>query len=64
MWDYHVVLVLRPRAVLSENVPSGGETTEDTAWVYDFDSRLPLPCRWTGACGATPPSVQVASPEG
>lgn len=47
VWDYHVVLVLRPR-LMRTNASSNGETTEADAWVYDFDSRGPLPCRWLG----------------
>ncbi|KDR81797.1 hypothetical protein GALMADRAFT_240006 [Galerina marginata CBS 339.88] len=41
IWDYHVILVLRPRHK---------DTTEvnepHTSWVYDFDTRLSMPCEW------------------
>lgn len=49
VWDYHVVLVLRPRA-LGSRAPSGGETAgaRPDAWVYDLDSRCPVPCRANG----------------
>lgn len=42
VWDYHVVLLLRPRqAALNEN----GRTM---SWVYDFDTILPVPCPGQG----------------
>ncbi|RDX52697.1 hypothetical protein OH76DRAFT_1399945 [Lentinus brumalis] len=69
VWDYHVVLVLRPHAntqgdhefaacgpsppppphpnaatsqAHSDPAPDG----VDQAWVYDFDTTLPVPCPW------------------
>ncbi|KAK7467065.1 hypothetical protein VKT23_004126 [Stygiomarasmius scandens] len=33
VWDYHVILVLRPRAL----------STEMSSWVYDYDTRLGMP---------------------
>ena len=61
VWDYHVVLVLRPRVgcpqlQTGDNLSSNGEFPEVsarspmnlTAWVYDYDSRLPAPCTWRG----------------
>ncbi|KAJ3779410.1 N-terminal glutamine amidase-domain-containing protein [Lentinula raphanica] len=36
VWDYHVVVVLRPQ-VYTSNLRS---------WVYDFDTRLGLPVTW------------------
>ncbi|CCM03693.1 uncharacterized protein FIBRA_05838 [Fibroporia radiculosa] len=56
IWDYHVVLVLRLRAHTQfrpeDPEPSAGSESaswEGEAWVYDFDTRLPIPCRCTGA---------------
>ncbi|KAF9036672.1 N-terminal glutamine amidase-domain-containing protein [Panaeolus papilionaceus] len=54
VWDYHVVLVLRPRnmQIGVDAEAEGGELQEVTAvpegecWVYDFDSRLESPCPW------------------
>jgi len=37
VWDYHVILLLRPRQGFNEN----GRTM---SWVYDFDTTLPVPC--------------------
>ncbi|OCH90302.1 hypothetical protein OBBRIDRAFT_812793 [Obba rivulosa] len=42
VWDYHVILILQPR----EPCRHRNEASEDGAWVYDFDTRLPNPCRW------------------
>ena len=38
VWDYHVVLVLRP-------VPGecDGQTIRTGSWIYDFDTTLDLP---------------------
>jgi protein N-terminal glutamine amidohydrolase len=38
VWDYHCILVLRPRL----NSASG------PAWVYDYDTCLAIPCCWSG----------------
>ena len=47
VWDYHVILVLRPR-LLRKLASAHGEMAEADAWIYDFDTRCPLPCRWLG----------------
>jgi len=45
VWDYHVVLVLK-----SSTLPRTGSNDASTpepnsmSWVYDFDTRLPIPC--------------------
>lgn len=49
VWDYHVVLVLRPRDhVLPRNAPEAdGVTVLDgrtRSWTYDFDTCLDVPC--------------------
>ncbi|KAI0956822.1 hypothetical protein AcW1_005409 [Taiwanofungus camphoratus] len=49
VWDYHVVLVLLPRAQTEPNDlgPNGSEArAENETWVYDFDTRLSVPCNW------------------
>lgn len=50
LWDYHVILVLRPRrsASLIGQSPFEFETEGRLSWVYDFDTRLPIPCAWNG----------------
>ncbi|KAH9929648.1 N-terminal glutamine amidase-domain-containing protein, partial [Amylocystis lapponica] len=61
VWDYHVVLALLPRGrpgALDEGEVSAG--SRRAAWVYDFDTRLPLPCRWLGTC---PTHIAGMSPE-
>ncbi|KZT74009.1 hypothetical protein DAEQUDRAFT_661282 [Daedalea quercina L-15889] len=54
VWDYHVILVLRSRDHMQskeqdpaqrEDGEQQAEAAED-AWVYDFDTRLPVPSRW------------------
>ncbi|KAH9857637.1 N-terminal glutamine amidase-domain-containing protein [Lenzites betulinus] len=65
VWDYHVVLVLLPRGAPPD---SRGEThrspaAEDDsqgrpvreAWVYDFDTTLPVPCHWRAYIAGTFP---------
>ncbi|KIJ30297.1 hypothetical protein M422DRAFT_36601 [Sphaerobolus stellatus SS14] len=40
IWDYHVILALRPRRATGDDIG-------DIAWVYDFDSNLaPIPQPW------------------
>ncbi|KAF9566342.1 hypothetical protein CPC08DRAFT_814909 [Agrocybe pediades] len=53
IWDYHVILVLRPRneADTLESLDSGSlsaqyEADQSGSWVYDFDTTLPVPCQW------------------
>ncbi|RDB24108.1 Protein N-terminal glutamine amidohydrolase [Hypsizygus marmoreus] len=53
VWDYHVLLVLRPHSfaiqahpapiniITSSKAPSYGQ---NTTWAYDFDTQLDLPC--------------------
>ncbi|KAL0947067.1 hypothetical protein HGRIS_013208 [Hohenbuehelia grisea] len=52
VWDYHVIMILRPR---KRSLSADGDTVlrvkdeqdDDTraiSWVYDFDTHLPLPC--------------------
>ncbi|EKM55911.1 uncharacterized protein PHACADRAFT_256845 [Phanerochaete carnosa HHB-10118-sp] len=55
LWDYHVLLVLRART-LRKMCPPGGEAAERAhAWVYDLDSRAPVPCCWQDYMHATFP---------
>jgi len=50
VWDYHVILILRPRNHLGQNVAESGVVPlplpEEKAhtWAYDFDTCLDLPC--------------------
>ncbi|GBE82628.1 hypothetical protein SCP_0410130 [Sparassis crispa] len=52
VWDYHVVLVLRPTPPLARGRAvdelkfSNPEVHGPGAWVYDFDTLLPVPCSW------------------
>jgi protein N-terminal glutamine amidohydrolase len=47
VWDYHCILVLRPRA----RAASASAAPDATwAWVFDYDSRLAMPCCWSGEC--------------
>ncbi|KAI0648246.1 N-terminal glutamine amidase-domain-containing protein [Trametes meyenii] len=58
VWDYHVVLVLLPRAPHDSgdgsHIASGVGSDSGPfkllgahqAWVYDFDTILPVPCPW------------------
>lgn len=77
MWDYHVVLALKPHSrnrssdlhgpaaasngPVDASSPESSSLTKDgrnedrdreeqaqSAWVYDFDSRSPMPCKWKG----------------
>ncbi|KAF9009409.1 N-terminal glutamine amidase-domain-containing protein [Cyathus striatus] len=62
VWDYHVLLVLRARKpsdyssksvhVTSITIP---DKTGGDCWVYDFDSRLSMPCPWEDYLSATFP---------
>lgn len=50
VWDYHVVLLLRPRydtQIVATDV-DGAIGTDPQSWVYDFDSRLDIPCALEG----------------
>lgn len=47
IWDYHVLLVLRPRTTIDAK-PSQELHADDIAWIYDFDTRLSNPCDWRG----------------
>lgn len=48
VWDYHCILVLKPRSSL--------ELVTEAAWVYDYDSCLAIPCCWSGECRPLPHS--------
>ncbi|KAI6039945.1 N-terminal glutamine amidase-domain-containing protein [Pisolithus marmoratus] len=39
IWDYHVILTLRG-AFAADQDDQGG------IWIYDLDTRLPVPCHW------------------
>ena len=43
IWDYHCILMLRPRR----------ESTTEPAWIFDYDSRLAMPCCWSGESKST-----------
>lgn len=45
VWDYHVILVLRPRLATcsSDNEDCPVNTAKHEAWIYDFDTRLAVP---------------------
>jgi len=47
VWDYHVVLVLTPRA---PSTPASSINPDEVVqgWVYDFDTVLPIPCCTAG----------------
>ncbi|KAH9926113.1 N-terminal glutamine amidase-domain-containing protein [Fomitopsis serialis] len=65
VWDYHVILVLRSRDHMqsSEQDPTHREDGErrtepaEDGWVYDFDTRLTVPSRWTDYVSNTFPYV-------
>ncbi|KAH8117519.1 N-terminal glutamine amidase-domain-containing protein [Phellopilus nigrolimitatus] len=79
VWDYHVVLMLKPLANKSSrgagrpeaNADGGPEAREPgepglapdrvRSWVYDFDSRLPMPCPWEDYVAATFPYTTAAA---
>ena len=53
VWDYHVILILHRRisgtsagSADRECQADGGHsnTTIGGSWIYDFDSKLPMPC--------------------
>lgn len=47
IWDYHVILALCPTTASRRSGTSEDTITDASeAWVYDFDTRLPVPCRW------------------
>lgn len=39
IWDYHVVLTLRGAFAVNRD-------DEQETWIYDLDTRLPVPCPW------------------
>ncbi|KII89001.1 hypothetical protein PLICRDRAFT_592736 [Plicaturopsis crispa FD-325 SS-3] len=46
VWDYHVILVLRPRSNPAAVSASSADTDRRISWIYDFDTTLtpvPLP---------------------
>ena len=42
IWDYHVVLVLRPLSSRQDDMGDGGNS-HTGSWIYDFDTTLDLP---------------------
>jgi N-terminal glutamine amidase len=46
VWDYHVILLLRPRQ--GEESTEFNENDRTMSWVYDFDTTLPVPCPGQG----------------
>jgi hypothetical protein len=49
IWDYHVVLLLRPRQGSGvEESTEFNEKDRTRNWVYDFDTILPVPCPGQG----------------
>ncbi|CAA7265438.1 unnamed protein product [Cyclocybe aegerita] len=44
IWDYHVILLLRPRQQDDGSLAS--RPGKLRSWVYDFDTTLPIPCPW------------------
>ena len=42
VWDYHVVLALRPRYSSQDDGDDGG-SSHTASWIYDFDTTLNLP---------------------
>jgi len=42
IWDYHVVLVLRPLSFSQDDMGDGGNS-HTGSWIYDFDTTLDLP---------------------
>jgi len=50
VWDYHVVLLLRSKGPsLVDSLDTQDVYEVQKNWVYDFDTRLAVPCSWTGA---------------
>jgi len=56
VWDYHVILLLRPREPHlkgSGSLPAVKTSHKSSSWVYDFDTTLPVPCQWEGDSNLT-----------
>ncbi|KAI0259940.1 N-terminal glutamine amidase-domain-containing protein [Gloeopeniophorella convolvens] len=48
VWDYHVILALQPKPPYSASgVEPQDISRPPTTWIYDFDTRLDLPCLGT-----------------
>lgn len=50
MWDYHVVLVLRPLLDAARDDTDDGENSHTGSLIYDFDTTLDLPYDAQGGC--------------
>ncbi|EIM90368.1 uncharacterized protein STEHIDRAFT_50789 [Stereum hirsutum FP-91666 SS1] len=50
VWDYHVILVVRPKAAdwFAPSTPADSDVVSTMSWVYDFDSRSTNPSPWPG----------------
>ena len=46
VWDYHVILLLSRGPHMERNLVDA----DVSLLVYDFDTTLPVPCRWEGEC--------------
>ncbi|KAL5511532.1 hypothetical protein ACEPAH_4749 [Sanghuangporus vaninii] len=55
VWDYHVILALKPRVSRTsagrefghdDELVSMPVLTGSPIWIYDLDTRLDVPCRW------------------
>ncbi|KAF8162949.1 N-terminal glutamine amidase-domain-containing protein [Crassisporium funariophilum] len=58
VWDYHVILMLRPKPGCVDSAHAEFGVPEIESWVYDFDTCLPMPCPWKDYLSTTfPPSL-------
>lgn len=46
VWDYHCILLLKSKV----NTPSHGD--DESSWIFDYDSRLAMPCPLKGKLAA------------
>lgn len=49
VWDYHVILVLKPIQDKESNPYQPTVYHNQESIVYDFDTSLSMPCKWEGA---------------
>ncbi|KDQ59505.1 hypothetical protein JAAARDRAFT_127313 [Jaapia argillacea MUCL 33604] len=64
VWDYHVVLVLRPRPPkIQEDAQEDELIVAPTTWIYDFDSQADLPCQYEEYFSQTFPFGNEFSPK-
>ncbi|EPQ58414.1 hypothetical protein GLOTRDRAFT_114844 [Gloeophyllum trabeum ATCC 11539] len=56
VWDYHVILVLRPRPAKIDRMDRSHDEEDAASWVYDFDTQLPRPCTAKDYIAGTFPS--------